>query len=172
MSKTKNIIIIILLCIIFFLIGILSKGYFDKKGNVKDTSNDFIEEQNTTNTSEENDISLDNLVGDWGTCDGEYSCKGIIVSKVDATYYYTPYIMWSEYGGRGEIKKITKTKENQYEMEVYYEGYENEMSSAPEETLNYKLDISDISNNIIYINEEKYQKIVGEREAFYTSIMK
>ena len=168
MERRKNIIIVVLILIILFLLGII----FGVVLRDKTTKKEKEPEKETTVTEVNTDEVLSGLVGEWGMCLGEYNCRGIIISKDNDKYYYSPYIMWSEFGQAGEIQSITKTEGKEYEITVHYAGYENELSSAPEETVKYKISISDLPLAILYVGGDKYQKMTTDRETFFNSINK
>ena len=162
-EKIKTITIIFLLFIIVLFIGIICGMLLDKKttdDDVVETSNDLTKEE-----------VLTSLVGEWGMCHKEYGCNGIIIGKdEDGSYYYSPYVMWSEGGDKGTIKSIERINSNKYKLTIYFPGYENEMGSSPEQTIDYTVDISEISSEILYVESIKYQLIIGDREAFFNSI--
>ena len=165
-DKKKNIIIAVLLLVILFLIGMLFGAV------LKGTKNENPPVENTTEEEPTTDEILSSLVGEWGHCKGEYNCDGIIVSKNNDKYTYAQYIMWSEGTPAGEIQNINKTDNKKYELTVYYAGYEDVESSAPERTEKYNINITDLPLEILYVNDNKYQKVTGDRETFFNNLMK
>lgn len=173
MKDKKNLIIVCLLLIIFLLIGIILGVLVFKKTKpetLPTKDEPVIEEKEKELTTDE---LLTMLEGEWGMCLGEYNCRGIIISVgKDGNYLFTPYIMWSDGGEAGTVQKTEKTGENIYKLTVYYKGYDNELGSSPERTEEYNLNITDIESSTITVGDTKYQKITGDREAFFNSIMK
>ncbi len=167
-EKTKNIIIFVLLGVIILLIGIICGVMLNKKVTnetpIKEEEKEEVKEPTT-------DEVLSLLVGEWGTCAGYYNCYGLIVSQDGNNYTYTPYVMWSEFGGNGNIQKVESLGDNKYKLTVYFPAYEDELNSSPERTGEYTVDITNAKNNELYFGETKYQKITGDREAFFQSIM-
>ena len=120
----------------------------------------------------ENSEFPQNIIGEWGKCDGEYNCQGIIIAKDNKDkYLFTQYIMWSDGSMPGTIEKITKETNNKYQITVHFDGYENELGSVKEHTITYNIDITDIKLDILNIDENKYQKITSDREIFFSSLM-
>jgi len=136
--------------------------------NMNDTDGEDNKNINELTTNE----VLSQLVGEWGICNGEYDCRGIIISKNNDKYTYIPYIMWSEGGIGGEIQNVNIISKNQYELIVYFAGYESVESSAPEQTIKYNIDIKDLALETLYVNDNKYKKVTGDRETFFTKLMK
>lgn len=163
-ENKKNIIIIVLLCVIILLIGIIMGVLLNKKLIDNTTS----EEPTKELTTEEILASID---GEWGMCKAEYECYGIITRKDEGTYYYVPYLMWSEFGDQGTVENTEKIDDNTYKITVHYPGYENMEGSSLEQTLEYTIDLSKVSDDILYVDNDKYQKVTGDREAFFQSIM-
>ncbi len=169
----KNIIITIVLCIIFFALGtFLGLIIYDKIN----TKNPIVEDKSDNKTEEEKSLTkeelLDVLVGDWGNCEGQ-SCHGVIIAKKDnKVYTYMPYIMWSDGFVAGIITDVTNVKKDIYDVTVYTAAYEGLESSSPEQITTIRVNISEISAGTIYLNDTNFQKIAGDREAFYNSIMK
>lgn len=166
MKQVKNnnglIVLIVILCLLVIGLG----GYivYDKVINKEKPNEQSNEKQLTT------DELLNKLTGEWGTCN-EGSCQGKIIGKREnGEYYYTPYLMWSEFGASGTIKKAEYKEKNVYILTVYYAAYENMESSGDEHTDEYEINISEVYSNIIYINNIKYQKITTDRETFFSSI--
>ncbi len=104
-------------------------------------------------------------------CHGEYDCEGIIIGKDNNNYSYTPYRMWSEFGSKGIIEKTEKTEDGKYTLTIHHEAYEDDFSSSPEYTIDQTIGISEVANNILYVGTVKFQKIEGDRETFFRSIM-
>ena len=167
-EKIKTAIIVVLLGLVILFAGIFYGISLNKDKPVETPENNTIKEQEEVTT----DKILASIVGEWGTCDGEDGCRGIFIGKDDNDeYYFTPYIMWSEGGDRGTIKLINNVEGKKYKLTVYFAGYEDEMGSAPERTLGYLVDVSEVESDILYIENAKYQLITGDREEFFRSIM-
>lgn len=171
MNNKKSTVIVVFLCMIFLVLGtILGIIVYERIINKEKPAEPIkVEEpQETVLTTEE---LLTTLSGEWGTCKEGDGCYGLIISKKDdGTYYFTPYIMWSEGRPGGTVTKTEKNEENVYTVTVHYDAYDSVESSGPESTVEYKINISDVSSNTIYVNEAKYQKITGDRETFFNSI--
>lgn len=130
-----------------------------------------IKESKENQQTETKEEVLEELIGEWGMCLKEYDCRGIIIAKTkNSEFTYTPYIMWSEGGVAGKIKTFEKISEKVYKISVYYAAYNNEMSSGPEQTIEYTIDINNIKENNIKIDNKVYQKIVGDRESFFKAL--
>lgn len=172
MEKSKNRKWLIILVIFLFLLILGLVGYivYDKvisKEKVTEKSN-IIERQDKKLTTEK---LLDKLIGEWGFCKDSNSCYGKIIEKrKNGKYYYTPYIWGSDGGTSGTIKKAEYKEKDIYLLTVYYPAYEGEDSSGDEDINEYKIDISETSSNIIYIDGIKYQKITTDRDSFFNSI--
>ena len=184
MKNERNSNNLIILVIALSLLAICLLGYivYNKILNNKETtqaeftnssSGDYIydKEKEFDNKQVTYDV-LDSLIGEWGFCDGEYNCRGIIISKNNDKYIYTPFIMWA--GGRagGEVKSVSKIGNNEYEITVYFAAYENEESSAPEQTIKYNVDTTKVTEERLYVDDYKYQKVIGDREIFFENLMK
>ena len=170
MKNKKSNIIIVILCMIFLVLGIiLGIIVYDKIINkVKPTEPTVLEEPKEEELTQAE--LLTKISGEWGTCkDG--SCYGLIISKKEnGEYYYTPYLMWSEGTPGGIVKQTSKVEKDTYKVTVHYDAYEDFESSGIEHTDEYKINISEVDTNVIYINETKYQKITIDREKFFNSI--
>lgn len=177
MKDKKNNIKFIIECGIFIMlgiiIGILITNQTDKKPKEEQPKEEKIEEvQETKEKEPTTEEILNSIEGEWGRCAGSYNCRGLIVSKGDNNEYtYTPYIMWSDGGEAGEIQEVTKIEEKKYNVKVHFKGYSNELGSSPESTVEYKVDLSELDSQKIKIEENTYQKIIGDRETFFKSIM-
>ncbi len=184
MENQKNNTGLIVLVIVLFLLVLGLGGYiiYDKvinkekpieQNNIIDQQEESQTEQNSIVEQQERlttDELLDKLTGEWGACK-EGSCYGKIIGKREnGEYYYTPYLMWSDGGTSGTVKKSEYKEKDVYLLTVYYAAYEGMESSGTEHTDEYKINISEISSNIIYIDETKYQKITTDRETFFNSI--
>lgn len=176
MKEKKSTISLIIECGIFILLGIIAGVLITNQMNNKPKKEEPKQEESPIEKEEvkeptSNEI-LNSLVGEWGMCLGEYNCRGLIISKTDDNKYtYTPYIMWSDGGETGEITNTEKVEENIYKINTHYKGYNNEIGSSPEQTLEYTINISELSNQILYVNDAKFQKITGDRESFFQSLM-
>ena len=171
MENQKNnsglMVLIVILCLIVLGLGgyiVYDKVINKEKSTEQNSAEEQIEEKLTTKKL------LSELTGEWGACK-DSSCYGIIIGKRDnGEYYYTPYLMWSDGGTSGTIKKVSYKEKNVYLLTVYYAAYEGMESSGEEHTDEYEINISEVSSDIIYINNTKYQKITTDREAFFNSI--
>ncbi len=166
-EKIKSIIIFVLLGVVILFIGVFYGMSLGKKPTEQPVENNEVEEAKELSTEE----VLSSMVGEWGTCLGEYDCRGLIVGKNGNEYYYTPYVMWSEFGDKGTIEKVTKVEDNNYKLTVHYPGYSDELGSAPERTVEYTVNISETASKILYVDSKKYQQVNGDRETFFKSIM-
>lgn len=118
-----------------------------------------------------NEEVLNKIAGEWGMCLGEYNCRGLTITEDgEDKYTYTPYIMWSDGGEPGEINNIEKLEDNIYKLTIHYNGYDNEIGSSPERTVEYKVNIAGLPKEL-QVDENKFQKITGDREEFFKSIM-
>lgn len=184
-EKKKNntlIVLVVVLCLLVLGLGgyIVYDKVLSKDGKITEQSN-VDEQQEDKSTNQTNDAKqqekvlssdelLNNLTGEWGTCK-DNSCYGIIIGKRDnGEYYYTPYIMWSDGGTSGTVKNSEYKEKDVYLLTVYYAAYDNIESSGIEHTDEYEINISEVSSDIIYINDTKYQKITTDRETFFNSI--
>ena len=162
-ERIKTIIILVLSGVVILFIGVFLGMYLNKDK----TPQNNVEKAKELSTEE----VLASIVGEWGMCNGEYDCQGIFIGKDNNEYYYTPYIMWSEGGDRGTIKKIDSLGGNKYKLTVYYAGYEDDFGSSPERTIEYTIGTSEVAINNLYVGNKKYQLIKGDREIFFKSIM-
>ena len=178
MKDKRSTIKFIIECGIFIMLGIIIGILITNQTNKSSKEEEPPKEEKTEEVQvpEEKEPTteeiLSSIEGEWGMCLGEYNCRGLIISKGDNNKYtYTPYIMWSDGGEAGEIQKLTKTEDNTYKFEVYYKGYSNELGTAPERTVEYKINISELDSQKLKIEDNTYQKITGDRETFFKSIM-
>ncbi len=175
MKEKKVTFSLIIQCGIFILLGIIAGILITNQLNKKPEPEKVKKEEKTELKEEKKELTTDevlsSIVGEWGMCLGEYNCRGIIISKSDNNYTYTPYIMWSDGGQAGDITNIEKIEENIYKLTIHYKGYNNELGSAPEQTIENRINISEISSQALYIGDTQYQKITGDRETFFKSIM-
>jgi hypothetical protein len=162
MKDKKTIIIVILLCIVFALVGfILGSGKLSHK-----------EEPKPEIVEETNEEVLSKATGEWGMCEGESDCRGaFITKKSDTEFTFSEYIMWSEFGLAGKIETIAKTDTSKYELTVHYEKVETEEYSVEESTEKHTIDTSKLSEEILSIDDKDYQKVTGDRDTFFRSIM-
>ncbi len=175
MKDKKSTITLIIECGILILLAIIAGILITNKINEKrekSPKEEIKENDNIESKEPSTEEILSSIEGEWGMCFGNYDCRGLIISKGENNKYtYTPYIMWSDGGETGEVQEITKIENNIYKLKVYYKGYSNELGSAPERTDEYKINIDELTSQIIYIGENKYQKITGDRETYFQSIM-
>ena len=172
MKNKQLVILIIILAILVLGMG----GYilYDKVINVKEGPKSVEKEKG--NKSNENELTteelLDKITGEWGGCDDEY-CYGKIIGKNEkGNYYFTPYVMWSESSGSGTITKTEYIEKDVYILTVHYDKFESEEYYSPEQTVEYKIDVSKLSSNILNIGDLKYQLITIDRDEFFHSIKK
>ena len=178
-EKKKNnslIILVVILCLLVLGMGgyIVYDKVLSNKENIDEQQNDNLTNQTNKAEQQEEILSSDDLLykltGEWGTCK-DNSCYGIIIGKRDnGEYYYTPYLMWSEGGASGTVNNSEYKEKDVYLLTVYYAAYDNIESSGIEHTDEYEINISEISSNVLYINDTKYQKITIDRETFFNSI--
>ena len=172
MEKQKNNNGLIVLVIVLSLLVLGLGGYivYDKvisQEKLTDNSNISQQPQKKLTTEE----LLDQLVGEWGSCKDNSSCYGKIIEKREnGEYYYTSFVWQTDGDTSGTIKKAEYIEKDIYLLTVYYPTYENEIDSEEEHTDEYKIDISEVSSNIIYIDGIKNQKITTDRDSFFNSI--
>ena len=155
------------------IIGILITNQTGSKPKEEPPKEEIIEEVQEAEEKEptEEEI-LSSIEGEWGRCEGNYNCRGLIISKSDdSKYIYTPYIMWSDGGEGGEVQEVTKVEKDIYNVKVHFKGYSNELGSSPESTVDYKIDLSELDSQKIKVEDNTYQKMTGDRETFFKSIM-
>ena len=162
MKDKKTIIIVILLCVIACLVGfILGK---DKLFNKEEPTPEPVVEV----TNEE---ALATAIGEWGRCTEKYSCYGVFISQNEENEFtFSEYLMWSEWGPVGKIQKIEKLADNKFELTVHYDKVENEEFSYEESTETHTIDLSELTNNAIEVDDQKYEKITGDREEFFNNL--
>lgn len=164
----KNILTVII-CLILMVSGYFLGTYL--KNTIDNAKNNQVDKQDDKQADKEEDPSLvlTKLVGEWGTCQ-ESGCYGVIVNKNDQNEYtYLPYVMWSEFGGSGIIQKVNKIEDDKYKFTIYFPEYDGMEISLPERTEEFTIDFKDSESRTIYINENKYELVVGDREEFYNS---
>lgn len=178
MKKEKNnvgIIMLLLAVIVFLLIVIvvlfinLTSIKTNEQNLQSNNSNvDGVLNENITQT-ESDEYVLNMFVGEWGMCDENNGCYGVIIAKDgNNNYTYNPYFMWSDGGNIGSINSVKKMDNNEYELTVYFPERESAGSFYEEST--EKIVIS-MNNNDIVINNIKYQKITIDREQFFQSLI-
>ena len=176
MKEKKVTFSLIVQCGIFILLGVIAGILITNQLNQKPTPEEPKEEEKEEVKEEKKELTteevLNSIIGEWGMCLGEYNFRGIIVSKGDNNYTYTPYIMWSDGGQSGDITNTVKVEDNIYKITIHYKGYNNELGSSPEQTIENRINISEVSSQVLYIGDTQYQKITGDRETFFKSIMK
>lgn len=164
----KKTLLTILICLILMVSGYFLGTYL--KNTIDNTKNNQVDnkkEDKPIAPAESKETILNKLIGEWGTCQ-EAACYGIIVAKNDQDEYtYLPYVMWSEFGGTGTIKNITKIENDKYQLTIYFKAFDSPEITSPERTEEITIDYKDISSSIIYINDNKYELVVGDREEFY-----
>ena len=180
MKKKKNTITFIIECGIFILLGVIAGILITNQTNNKPKDEKHNEEKQVQKEKKEevkeeigptNNEILNSVIGEWGMCTDE-DCRGITISKEDNDKYtFTPYIMWSDGFDSGEIQELIKIENNVYSFKVYYKGFSNEIGSAPERTIEYKINIGELDSKNLYVEGKKYQKIEGNRESFFQSLI-
>lgn len=121
--------------------------------------------------NDEKDI-LNVLLGDWGMCISS-NCYGIKIYKDDSNiYYYNPYQYWT--GGWRSAKVLSgikKISENKYEIIGYYPATSEDSiyGEKTEKIDKITIDISNVTSNIIVINNTEYEKITTTSDEFYNS---
>lgn len=169
-EKWKNIIIILLVVIIIMLTTLIvlvvtKKNNYESKEQVSD-----IEKANNTVDKNDDDF-MNELIGEWGMCQENYGCHGIIVSKDDNNKFgFAPYQMWSDGGYAGTVENIENTDINKYTITVHFDAVDNMLTTIEEHTNKYVIDVSNINSNTIVVDDYSYKKITGDREEFFNSI--
>lgn len=170
----KKGIITTLICLLLMVSGYFLGTYLmntidNTKNKQVDKQEDNKQENKPTDKVEDPSLVLTKLIGEWGNC-RESGCYGVIVNKNEQNEYtYLPYVMWSEFGGSGIIQNVNKVKDDKYKFTIYFPAYDGMESSSPERTEEFTMDFKDIESRTIYINENKYELVVGDREEFYKS---
>lgn len=166
----KKTLFTIIICLILMVSGYFLGTYLKNTiDNAKNNEEGNKEEEKTTDSIEDSNLFLNQLLGEWGTCQ-ENSCYGIIVNKNDQDEYtYLPYVMWSEFGGTGTIQKVSKIEDDKYRLTIYFKAYDSPEITSSERTEEITIDFKDISSRTIYIDNTKYELVVGDREEFYQS---
>lgn len=169
MNKDNKKIITIVICLIFFAIGILV-GYFICKKTIP--LNEKEPDKEDKSNSEEKVNITNQILGDWGMCLDEWDCYGINITKNDnEEYFYEPYIMWSESAGAGKVINTEKVNDHKYILTIHYDAYEDFEVSSKEQTVEYVIDISKLSENILISSSKEYHKITKDRETAFDEIM-
>lgn len=165
MEKQKNyagiialltmIIVILITLVVLFATGAIGVG---NKSNDSNMSGEEI---------------LDKAIGAWGMCNGERSCYGINIAKDEQkNYIYRPYQVWSDGFYGGNVENIEKTSNYTIRVTVHYNAVHNMLVDIDEYTSKYVIDISKIDKDIIIVDGDEYQKIVGDTETFFNKLSK
>ena len=165
------VIIILLVVIVVLFVNLINIKDNEKYQN---SENDNKKVDNVLNKdeiqNESNEDILNVFVGEWGMCDENNGCYGVIIAKDDKnSYTYNPYFMWSDGGNIGTINSVVKIDDNKYELMIYFP--ERESAGSFYEESNEKIIISK-NNDDIEINNIRYQKITIDREEFFQSLIK
>jgi len=134
----------IVICLFSILIGIVI-GYFlfnNKNGN-------------TNNSTEKSVNLLESIEGVWF----ESSGLGVVIEEQKSQYTFNFIQDSTGATPAGLIKNIINKGNNKYEIEVFYEAYDGEMTSRPERTTHHNIDISNIKNNQITVDNETFDYI-------------
>ena len=182
----KNVIIVILLCMIFavggYIIGTDSDMIFGNTSGGNNANENKKEENKEEEPKKEEKKEekpkkeidpnklLEKIVGDWGRCEKEYECYGILIGKENGAFTYLSYMMWSEAGGSAPIKVTNITDEDNFEIKMHFDAYEDATIAYEAHDVELKINTSKLKNNILIVSGKEYKKVVGDADTFYRSV--
>ena len=165
-NSVLGVLVILLSVVVLELTGFI---VYDKVLN-KDTKN-----ENNNNGVEVNDNSsvsaaemLDKVVGKWGNVNG-MTCFFLSISNEDNKYIFNSGQYGTDGGLLGDIIEYKAVDSEKLYLKVHFPERINEVSETPEQTNEYVINISELSSNIIILNNKNWEKVTGTWEDFFNS---
>lgn len=168
MKKSNNVLVFLVIILSIAVIALTGFIIYDK--TVSKDTNDKENNSDISNIDTENIATniLDGIVGNWGSV-RENSCYFVTISKEDNKYNY----IYGEYGTdgtlTGDIIEYKAIGNDKLYLKVYFPKKVTEFSESLEKTDEYVINTSQLSSNIIIINNQEKEKVTGSFEDFFNS---
>ena len=172
MKKSKSFLGVLVILLSIVVLGLTGFIVYDKVLN-KDAKNENTNSNTINNEVENNDNSsisstemLDKITGKWGRCNG-MNCYFTSISNYDNKYTFNYGQYWSDGGMFGDIIEHKTVDSNTLYLKVHFPKRVTEVGETFEQTNEYIINISKLSSNVIIVNNNKNEKIVGDMEEFF-----
>lgn len=174
MEKKNSVLGVLVILLSVVVLGLTGFIVYDKVLN-KDAKNENTNSSTINNEVENTDGSsisstemLDKIVGNWGRVNG-MACYLISISRKDNKYTFNSVEYGTDGGLFGEVVEHKSIDSDKLYLKVHFPERVNEVGETPEQTSEYVINISELSSNILIINNNKWEIVTGTLEEFFNS---